>query len=218
MKNIYNKALVLGILFVLNTLTSNAQVQFVRVDSIKIIPTQPVKDDTIRIDLYVSAICVSQNFYLQHSLNGNNINIEGCYSISGATANTYFHDTLTVGKLNDGAYSIYFKGYMSFDYTQCSKDDSLADTLNFVILPPVKIPNIDVRSVCLYPNPANDILHVNVRAGVHVKEAIIYNAYGILLGSYKGSKPIDISAYPPGICFIQLNTDKGLYTQKFIKQ
>ena len=72
-----------------------------------------------------------------------------------------------------------------------------------------------MESVVLYPNPANDILHIEGLEGQN--EVDIYNAYGLLVKTMilDGDVEISIADLTSGIYFIQFG---GSHSLKFVKR
>lgn len=206
-------------LFIITFVCQQAMAQFISVDSIKIMPMQPVRNDTVMIDLYVSLICVGKNLHLTHQLNGNTIDIEGCYTVSGATANSFFHDTLKIGPLNDGIYYINYRGYASLSYDSCTvlHLDSTIMNDTFVVNAPTSIDAFSIQAPTLYPNPVKNILRIN--ASMLINKACIYSIFGkplaILSPKHYGW---DVSFLPPGIYFLCIITDKEKYVERFVKE
>ena len=67
----------------------------------------------------------------------------------------------------------------------------------------------------IYPNPANNQLFVQSEEAI--SQIRILNVEGRIMQTAQTSV-LDISGLAKGIYFIQIETSKGKYTQKFIKQ
>lgn len=77
--------------------------------------------------------------------------------------------------------------------------------------------NLLAEDWLLYPNPADDVLHLeSVRPSNEVRQVMIYDISGRLLDKliFKKEMSMDISGYPEGLYFIRLGNE----TRKFIKQ
>lgn len=185
------------------------------VDSIRISPAQPIKNDYIKIYLYSSTYHVSERINFNQQQSGNTYFFTTCYTMQGSPAATFYADTINVGPLADGTYKIHFTCYRSLDHNQCDYLDTAQDSLIFTVLPPVYIPTISKNSIIIYPNPAGNLLYIKNGS---IKEAVIYNTQGITTGHHSGNGPIDISTYPPGIYFIRLSTAEGSHIHRLMKQ
>jgi PKD repeat protein len=78
---------------------------------------------------------------------------------------------------------------------------------------------LDMDEFNVYPNPANDVLHVVLEEDESVELQLI-NTSGQLLLQHEltnGRESIDISQLDPGIYIIRINTDDEVFTQKIIK-
>ena len=70
----------------------------------------------------------------------------------------------------------------------------------------------------LYPNPAENQIHLEIPSGYHPLKYVIYSHSGALVQTETSiNEGIDISSLNPGIYFLSCYTQEGLFTQKFIK-
>jgi hypothetical protein len=72
----------------------------------------------------------------------------------------------------------------------------------------------------LYPNPAKEVLNIKVKSEMEVKSVSIYNTLGQILMTtiHSENGEINVSNLQSGSYFINVFTDKGSSTAKFIKQ
>jgi len=69
----------------------------------------------------------------------------------------------------------------------------------------------------IYPNPAKDLLHVNLPTGVSLQKAVVSNTLGqVVLES--GSDEINVTNLASGVHFVTVYTEKGNRTFKFAKE
>lgn len=68
----------------------------------------------------------------------------------------------------------------------------------------------------VFPNPANDILHLKMNNS-EAKSVAVYNLTGQLLLHYNDAEDIDISGLASGNYLIEVTSEKGKATKKFIK-
>lgn len=73
------------------------------------------------------------------------------------------------------------------------------------------------NSIAIYPNPTSHILNIKPLASIVLKSTIIYSTIGQKIYETQ-DKNIDVSMFSPGIYFLELNTNKGRFTSKFIKE
>ncbi|WP_298397048.1 T9SS type A sorting domain-containing protein [Flavobacterium sp.] len=71
----------------------------------------------------------------------------------------------------------------------------------------------------LYPNPAKNLLHIEVKNEIEISSISIYNMLGqVVLTTTNPSNTIEVSNLKTGNYFIKVTTDKGTATSKFIKE
>ena len=71
----------------------------------------------------------------------------------------------------------------------------------------------------LYPNPAKNLLHIEVKNEIEMSSISIYNMWGqVVLTTTNPSNTIEVSNLKTGNYFIKVTTDKGTATSKFIKE
>lgn len=72
----------------------------------------------------------------------------------------------------------------------------------------------------LYPNPASNMLNIDLKKEITVSSITIYNTLGQLVLTIPNAqqvKSVDVSGLTTGNYFIKLNTNKGTATAQFIK-
>ena len=74
----------------------------------------------------------------------------------------------------------------------------------------------------IYPNPAHDILHINLNDSEQIKEIILFNQHNIIVKSISlgfgfYNYKIDISTLSSGFYFVKIKTKNGYMTRKFLK-
>jgi len=73
----------------------------------------------------------------------------------------------------------------------------------------------------LYPNPAEDVLHINPKRDIAMSSIEVFTVLGQLVLALPNSKhisDIDISSLAKGNYFIKINTDKGKSIARFLKE
>lgn len=74
----------------------------------------------------------------------------------------------------------------------------------------------------IFPNPTKDILNIDVDGSVTFQSIAIYNPLGQLIktltdSEWSSSSSIDVSALKTGTYFMEINSNQGKTTKKFIK-
>ena len=75
-----------------------------------------------------------------------------------------------------------------------------------------------LSKISVYPNPASDVLNVNVPANLEVKGAILYDVLGKNTGIQLVNGTMNTSSLARGIYMLNVNTNAGTFTKKVIKQ
>ena len=79
--------------------------------------------------------------------------------------------------------------------------------------------NSEVENVfSLYPNPADDKIHIKLKEGITAQTIMIYDALGRMIQKSEFVETIDISSFQNGILFLQITTNQGTQTKKLIKR
>ena len=75
------------------------------------------------------------------------------------------------------------------------------------------------NSVTFYPNPVNDILHIENTLSVNIQKIELYDAYGKQIMSQVNSfEQVSFKNIMAGLYFISIQTEYGTVTKKIIKQ
>lgn len=70
----------------------------------------------------------------------------------------------------------------------------------------------------VYPNPTSDIVYIQKPHALEIEQIRIFNALGQILFEDKFSESIDITSFPIGILFIELETSEGNITKTLVKE
>lgn len=76
-----------------------------------------------------------------------------------------------------------------------------------------------IDDITLFPNPANDVLHVRVPSGVRISSHAVFDVNGKPVRSSTLQTPshIDVGHLPPGVYFVRLGVQGRQVTCRFIK-
>jgi hypothetical protein len=82
------------------------------------------------------------------------------------------------------------------------------------------IENPDADSFTLYPNPASEVLNINLPQNITSLNYAVIDITGktLLNGTANANNPINISGLANGSYIIKLNNDEKQYTKMFIKK
>ncbi|WP_026450266.1 T9SS type A sorting domain-containing protein [Aequorivita capsosiphonis] len=82
----------------------------------------------------------------------------------------------------------------------------------------LSISEFNETSFSIYPNPASKFLNIETNSELTIDKLSIINIAGQKIKVDNSSSTIDISNLSPGLYFLQIETDKGTMTKKFIKE
>lgn len=78
--------------------------------------------------------------------------------------------------------------------------------------------NVTAAQLSVYPNPATDVLNISLSNGTSIETVNIYNVSGKLVNTAKViANQINISDLSNGVYFIEVLTENGKLTTKFVK-
>lgn len=86
----------------------------------------------------------------------------------------------------------------------------------------LKTDNFDRTPFELYPNPAKNVITISISSAITIQSIAIYNPLGQLVKTLTdaelvSSSSIDVSTLKTGTYFMEINSNQGKTTQKFIK-
>ena len=77
--------------------------------------------------------------------------------------------------------------------------------------------NVSENSIQVYPNPTNSIITIDTE--MNIRSVRILDLTGkIITSNSQSSKTINVTDLPSGIFFLEIETEEGSFTKKFIKQ
>lgn len=79
-------------------------------------------------------------------------------------------------------------------------------------------PNAVQAGITLYPNPAKDRLHIKAGQGVEVVNYNVYNMLGQMVFGGGTTQEVETANLAGGVYTLQVATNKGLISRKFIKE
>ncbi|MDX2173208.1 MAG: T9SS type A sorting domain-containing protein [Bacteroidota bacterium] len=158
--------------------------------------------------------------YSGYTINAQNINVNSCYWDGFATSPLFITDTISVGVLAPGNYSVMFNAYSSPISSNCIKNDSNSVATTFTVVGEVtSISNSNLfGTIKIYPNPAKDKLVIeNVNENTSAK---ITDSQGMVVLRQLRIKDmaINISQLSKGIYILELSNGVEARHLKFIKE
>ncbi|MEX1192953.1 MAG: T9SS type A sorting domain-containing protein [Brumimicrobium sp.] len=195
---------------------------------IDIQPSSPIINDEIKLFTHVSFPKVGA--YKTHQLtwiDNNNLHVELYYTLGWQQMSTFFIDSMPLGQLSEGLYTIIADLKVSTHYTDFDdmsyyyKQDS--DTITFRVDETLGIDELNEKmNFLLFPNPVTSDLTINTKD--IIEEILIMNSLGEIVlrrelnkieGS--GSITIDLSDLAKGMYTCFLRTKEGVVSEKIVK-
>jgi len=90
------------------------------------------------------------------------------------------------------------------------------DSINVTKEDPVSILDIDDVQFSVYPNPAVD--QITVKSDAQIEEVIVRDLKGSQILQVKNSRTINVGLLSTGVYFVEVRTDKGFATKRFVKK
>jgi len=129
--------------------------------------------------------------------------------VDGYRADGYFHINFGWGGSNDGWWLV---PDPSFPYSMGVLEGIVLDII------PMGVgiePSDEMQNICVYPNPANDVIYLKNALGADFQYSI-YSASGQLMQSGITSNSISVANWPEGIYFLQLQSASGFVVKKVV--
>ena len=215
------KKLVPTVILITFILTGNLIAQ--TIDSLKIIPTIPNTNDTVKVIGYVTypnSPCYLINSSINFIDSTIKLTVSHYDSINVWPAVCNSTDTLSVGVLNNGTYEVNYH-LVSDTAPQTTYD---IDTIFFTVqqasgISPVYFSD---QIIIVYPNPATNEITLNLKTCLtSSKEIYIYSAFGQKIKTIRTNMNkinIYISNLTEGIYYIKITDGQGKrWTKKLIK-
>lgn len=121
-----------SILFLWSALQINAQC-CPYINSVQVLPSNPSTTDTVRVVMNVTTPSQGSFLGANHSITGNQINLQACYYAGMLPALQTYIDTVVIGVLPSGTYSLNFTARQSIDHLVCSPMDSTQLNQSFTV-------------------------------------------------------------------------------------
>jgi hypothetical protein len=179
------------------------------ITDVEVIPTNPISTDVIKIVTTVTTPNQGQFIYNTFSVSGNTINVEACYYSGLLTATQTYIDTLNIGMLPVGNYTIDFTAYQATD-TICNYSDSMSMTTTFTVTNETSgLPSLSNDLARIYPNPSAGIFKITLSDKLNVNRIVIRSITGEMVfeGAFTDEFQVDLNA---GMYFVELLEDETL--------
>ncbi|HAD33630.1 MAG TPA: hypothetical protein DCF44_03905 [Chitinophagaceae bacterium] len=152
----------------------------------------------------------------------NIISLISCYTGPGILpVITTIKDTINIGLLPQGNYSLNYTVFISSSYSTCAPYDTITNNYSFYVGPNSIREHTYDNKYILSPNPVNNQFKILTTDNSTITKIEVCNILGDKV--FEINEPllnsnIDISFLPKGLYLLSLYTDKNKFTKKIIKE
>lgn len=166
------------------------------IDDVDVIPSNPTTSDNIQVVTTVTTPNLGQFISSGYTQSNDTIFVEACYYSGMATALQTYYDTLDIGLLPAGNYTVYFTAYQSSD-TICTYDSVNTSSFNFSVTGgTTAVPPIDLQTVVLYPNPSAGDFSIQLPTGMSATRVQLFDLSGKSIVELPYSEKLSVSIAP----------------------
>ncbi|MBT8194829.1 MAG: T9SS type A sorting domain-containing protein [Bacteroidia bacterium] len=198
---------------------SNLSAQTAFIQSIVIVPSQPTINDQISAIVtssFSSGACSQITQYV--TILGNQINVQAGHLLGPLAYICTSIDTVDLGMLSAGNYTL--------NYNINASGATATDSVQFMVINPTNVLELNTNHIKLYPNPANDYLIIQSNTSEQIQHLSIFSLSGKkilkqdvnLYSTEKEEILVDIADISNGIYYLQLTfKDKILFKNLVIQ-
>ena len=194
--------------------------QYMTVGTLTIIPQTPNTSDAIKIITKVNTSnygIILNNSILTNTVSGN-IYARACYFIGMLTTPRTIIDTINVGILQAGSYTVNFKALSSSTSLSCAIIDSTAVNADFNVIASLGTQELsDSKLTVLYPNPTNNLFSVLNNQDFKLGDIIDLNGQIVKHFILSENNFITIDDLIPSVYFVNLYGREINRTLKLVK-
>ncbi|MCH8545154.1 MAG: T9SS type A sorting domain-containing protein [Cryomorphaceae bacterium] len=158
------------IIFILSLFIGGLSAQPIGVTSLTPIPSNPSPTDSVFVAITVTTGSQGHTISVSHTLSGTVVDIEGCYYSGMLPAVDFHYDTISLGILPSGVYTVNMNALVSFDANACVPADSSQLSTTFTVGTPPPAPPccIDILGVNIIPALPNDTTDIHAEVGIEL--------------------------------------------------
>ncbi len=182
------------------------------------IPANPTTTDIIKIATHTATPALGNKISYSYFLQNDTIYINGCFFSGVLTAVPSYYDTVTIGTLQQGTYTIYYTAIQSSDTGICIYIDSSIMITPLHVFNANEVENVPKLKKCfIYPNPAST--YINLTSSIDIDAIEIQSILGqrLLDKKYKRNDAIDVSNFKRGYYILTVFSNGKSEHVTFIK-
>ncbi len=205
-----------------------AQSTSFHVDSLKVFPASPNIDDSITFIAYTRHTTTGTGFYDRVVIEIDSvISIFSCYTNGSFPAVHNVNDTIPIGKLQVGDYTIRFILRFLLPWELDSVEPCLTNPYydsSFLNITVSNINNVELygsKQLLLHPNPATHQLTLTIPPPSQATTATITDINGRQLRKEQllnATNTLNIAELPAGLYFITVQSAEQRWVRRFVKQ
>lgn len=172
------------------------------IDTVEVLPSNPTTTDNVKIATTVMTPSQGSFISSSYSISGNTIDVQACYYSGLLPATQTFFDTLDIGTLAAGTYTVNFTAFQSSD-TVCNYMDSTIAILDFIVTgDTADLPSLKQEVGRIYPNPNSGAFAIELPGYLEPTHIRIMSVSGEIVhyGTFKTEMNLDIES---GMYFVQ---------------
>ena len=147
------------------------------INNVEVIPSSPTTADFVKIVTTVTTPNQGMLIYSSFTLSGDTINVEACYYSGFLTATQTYIDTLNIGTLGAGNYTLDFTAYQASD-TICNYTDTISMVSSFSVSEQGGLPEVSMEVGEIYPNPSSGLFTIELPDELPVEQLVIRSISG----------------------------------------
>ncbi len=135
--------------------------QYPSLGSAEVIPSNPTTNDEVFLATYVTTAYQGSYLGSAVSVSNNIIFVESCYFEGVSASPSTYYDTISLGFLNSGIYSLEYTIFGSTSTSSCDYLNDVQYDITFSVEQYTALSEIPVNQISIYPNPATSgTLHI----------------------------------------------------------
>lgn len=158
------------VIFIFFLFIGGLNAQVIGITSLTPIPANPSPADSVFVAITVTTSSQGHTISLTHTLAGFTVDVEGCYYSGMLPAVDIHYDTISLGVLPPGVYTVNMNARVSIDASVCAPTDSAQLSTTFTVGTPTPAPPccIDIIGVNMIPTLPNDTTDTHAEVGIEL--------------------------------------------------
>lgn len=184
------------------------------INTIEVLPANPTTNDNVKIAIFVATPGNGEQLSSSFSIVQNDITAEACYFSGLLTVITSIYDTLDLGMLTAGTYTLDFTAFLSTNDVDCDYSDTTEATIQFEVTEATNsLVENGIDDIKIYPNPSNGEFTLSADNDEFISSISIVTTDGKIIESLPYSSSMRVSL-PAGTYFVHFYDDASFLGAK----